>query len=133
MVRANTTHYLLALGVIVAAIVISAACTQQAPVAPEPIRVVREKAADTSKQANVSDRMRDVLAKADQVDGTADKIVVKCAACDLAMDGAKEHALKVGEYTLLFCSDDCKQTFAKDLEKSVLSIKLPVPNQTTAP
>ncbi len=41
------------------------------------------------------------------------------------MDGTKEHALKVGEYTLLFCSEDCKQTFAKNLQKSVLNIKLP--------
>ena len=57
--------------------------------------------------------MKDILAKADQVNGTADKIVTKCARCNLAMDGTKEHALKVGEYTLLFCSEDCKQTFAK--------------------
>ncbi|MGO8752814.1 MAG: hypothetical protein ACLQNE_43280 [Thermoguttaceae bacterium] len=129
--RANTT-YLLAAGVIVVAISISTACTPQAPVAPQQPTVARgqapaaaEKAPDASKPAEITDQMKDILAKADLADGTADKIVSKCAACDLAMDGSKEHALTVGQYTLLFCSEECKQGFAKDLEKSVLGIKLP--------
>ena len=83
------------------------------------------KAPDASKQAGITDQMKDILAKADLVDGTADKVITKCAACELAMDGDKEHSLKVGEYTLLFCSEECKERFAKDVEKSVLGIKLP--------
>jgi len=128
---ANATH-LLASSVILSAGLILGACNGQAPVAPgqapvapEKAPVAPEKAPDTPKQAVVTGPMKDILAKADQVDGKADKIVAKCASCDLGMEGAKEHALKAGEYTLLFCSDDCKQTYAKDLEKSVLAIKLP--------
>ena len=121
---ANTAH-LLAPSIILAAILISAGCARQTPVTQGQPPAAREKAPDASKQADITGQMKDILAKADKVDGTADKIVTKCAACDLAMDGAKEHAFKVGEYTLLFCSEDCKQAFAKDLEKSVLSIKIP--------
>ena len=133
---ANTTR-LFAPSALLAATLFSAACTPRAPVAPEQAPVAREqapvapeKAPETSNQAEVTEQMKDVLAKADQVDGTADKIVSKCAACDLAMDGVTEDALKVGQYTLLFCSDDCKQAYAKDLEKSVLAIKLPEPKAT---
>jgi len=117
--RTNTIC-LLVPGAILAAIVMTAGCTRQAPLAAE-------KAPHASTQAVLTDQMKDILAKADLVDGTADKIVARCAACDLAMDGSKEYSLKVGQYTLLFCSEDCKQTFAKDPEKSVLGIKLPKP------
>ncbi len=65
------------------------------------------------------------LAKADQVDGTTDKIVSKCPACELAMDGKSEHALQVSGYTLHFCSEKCKTEFEKDTTKSILDLKIP--------
>jgi len=65
------------------------------------------------------------LAKADQVDGTADKIVSKCPACALGMDGKSEHALQVSGYTLHFCSEKCKTEFEKDTTKSILDLKIP--------
>ena len=65
------------------------------------------------------------LAQADLVDGTADKIVSKCAGCALAMDGSPEHTLEVAGYTLRFCAAECKETFAKDTTKSILAMKLP--------
>jgi YHS domain-containing protein len=72
-------------------------------------------------QADVEAR----LAKADALDGTVDKVVSKCPACRLAMDGKSEHALEVAGYTLHFCSDQCKAKFAQDPTKEVLALKIP--------
>ena len=72
-------------------------------------------------QADVEAR----LAKADALDGTVDKVVSKCPACGLAMDGKSEHALEVAGYTLHFCSDQCNAKFAKDPTKEVLALKIP--------
>ena len=66
-----------------------------------------------------------ILAKADLVDGTADHRVSKCAGCALGMDGDPKHALKAGKYKLHFCSGPCKDTFAKDTNKSVLALNIP--------
>ena len=66
-----------------------------------------------------------VLAKADEFDGVADKIVSKCSSCGLGMDGKAEHAVSAHGYTLHFCSDGCKTGFSKDLDKSILALKLP--------
>ena len=65
------------------------------------------------------------LAEADKVDGTVDKVVSKCAACGLKMDGKAEHALKVSGYTMHFCSAKCKEGFEKDTTKSILALKVP--------
>ena len=65
------------------------------------------------------------LAKADQIDGQADKIVGRCASCALSMDGKPDHALKVLDYTLYFCKEACAQLFAKNMTKSVLAMKIP--------
>ena len=135
-----TPTRLMALSVILAVPLLFAACARQTPVVPQQTSDMQEKTAvasngvsNLSEQAPCTDQMKDVLAKADQVDGTSDKTVSKCAACNLAMNGVHDHALKVGEYTLLFCSDDCKQTYATNLEKAVLGTKLPIPNQSATP
>ena len=80
---------------------------------------------DASPTVEVTEEMAVILAKADEVDGSADKTVSKCAVCSLGMDGSSENALAVGEYTLHFCSADCKSDFAQDTAQSVLAIKLP--------
>ena len=64
------------------------------------------------------------LAKANLLDGKADKIVVGCASCALKMEGSSEHALKVLDYTVYFCTERCAQSFAKDKVKSVLAREL---------
>ncbi len=66
-----------------------------------------------------------LLAKADKFDGTEDKIVSKCSSCGLGMDGIAEHAVSAHGYTLHFCSDKCKTGFSKDLDKSILALKVP--------
>ena len=69
--------------------------------------------------------IQDILAKADLVDGEADHIVSKCAACQFAMDGAKEHGIKTANYKLLFCSADCRDAFTKDTNASILALVVP--------
>src|SRR5262245_44814282 len=49
------------------------------------------------------------LSAADLVDGTADHTIERCPGCGLAMPGTSEHAVAVGEYSLHFCSEGCKE------------------------
>ena len=65
------------------------------------------------------------LAKADLLDGKADKIVTRCASCALNMDGKPKHALKVMDYTMYFCTKGCAERFAKHTTESVLGMKIP--------
>ena len=72
----------------------------------------------------LSEAAKVVLAKADLTDGAADGVVSKCAGCSLRMDGSADHPLVAGEYTMRFCSDECRKGFSKDLEKSILAMKV---------
>ena len=94
-----------------------------------PLLIDAEKPADVPKSAvTVNVKTAEVeakLAKADLVDGTADKVVSKCAGCALAMDGKSENALKVSGYTIHFCSDGCKKGFEEDTTKSILAMTIP--------
>lgn len=65
------------------------------------------------------------LAEADKLDGAEDKMVRRCASCALGMDGKSEHSLEVSGYTLHFCTSHCKEGFAQNVSKSVLSLKIP--------
>ena len=66
-----------------------------------------------------------VLAKADLVDGSEDKVVSKCGTCALGMDGKAEHSLKTSGYTMYFCSEHCRDAFAENTDKSILAMKIP--------
>jgi hypothetical protein len=66
-----------------------------------------------------------VLAKADLVDGTEDKVVALCPACALGMDGSAEHAANAGDYTLHFCTEQCKDAFSENLTASLMAMALP--------
>ena len=85
--------------------------------------------AAAQKTAPVEDptalKIKAILANADIVDGDADKVVKKCPSCALSMDGSSEHALKAHGFTLHFCSENCSKEFAKDLDKSILAMKMP--------
>lgn len=65
------------------------------------------------------------LAKADAVDGKTDKVVAKCAACALGMDGNAEHSLQAHGYTLHLCSADCKEGFAENVDQSIMAMEIP--------
>jgi YHS domain-containing protein len=49
------------------------------------------------------------------------------------MDGSNEHPLRVGEYTMYFCSEDCKQAFREGIPKSVLGMKLGTTDASDSP
>ncbi len=65
------------------------------------------------------------LARADALDGAEDKVVSKCAACKLSVDGNDENTIVVEGYTMKFCSVECQRAFDKDPEKAVLAMEFP--------
>ena len=67
--------------------------------------------------------MMTILASADNADGTADKVVSKCAGCKLGMDGSADYALTVEGYEMHFCGADCKSHFADDTKNAVMALK----------
>ena len=120
-----------------AALVAGCADEKKSPVPPKPEASEAEPAkAETAKAEvpeavlptsddNKAEGLKVVLAKADEFDGAADKIVSKCSSCGLGMDGKAEHAVSAHGYTLHFCSDECKTGFSKDLDKSLLALEVP--------
>ena len=78
-----------------------------------------------AKVAKMTAEMEAKLKEADALDGKTDKIIVRCASCELGMDGSKDNTVQVAGYTLYFCADKCKEGFAKDIEKAVLAMKMP--------
>jgi len=88
------------------------------------------KAAEAAKapvdaQADQGAQVQVLLAKADAVDGAADKVVSKCGGCNLRMEGSEEHEITVSGYKMRFCSDDCKGRFEEEPTKSILAMKIP--------
>lgn len=84
---------------------------------------------DTAKsaksEAEIQVEVEAKLAKADLLDGKADKIVTRCASCALRMNGTSEHSLKVLDYTLYFCTLGCAQRFGENMTASILAMKIP--------
>ena len=62
------------------------------------------------------------LAAADLADGTADKIVSKCAACRLGMDGDAANTSQHAGYELHFCAEECKHRFDADPNKIIAKL-----------
>ena len=98
-------------------------CRKEKPVQKESAKeeVKVDKDIDTDRTAAVEAK----LAEADTFDGKTDKVVSKCASCELGMDGKSEHALEISGYTLHFCSEDCRTGFEKDTTKAILALKIP--------
>ena len=65
------------------------------------------------------------LALADEFDGVADRVVSRCAACSLRMDGSAEHALQFAGYELHFCSAGCLESFSADAEARISALVIP--------
>ena len=57
------------------------------------------------------------LAAADLADGAEDRVVAKCAVCNLSMDGKPELTSTYTGYTFHLCSAHCKETFDHDPAK----------------
>ena len=91
-----------------------------------------EKADESAEQASSSAEVMQVsaalathLAKADGVDGTEDHVVSNCSGCKLKMAGSAAHAMQVGDYSLQFCSGECKAEFAKGGEAAIMALQIP--------
>ena len=65
------------------------------------------------------------LALADEYDGVADRVISRCPACSLRMDGSAEHAMQFAGYELRFCSAGCKESFAAEAEARILALVIP--------
>lgn len=77
------------------------------------------------KQSPVTPEVLAKLAKADAKDGAVDKVVHKCAGCSLGMDGDAKFELKVQDYAMHFCKQECLGRFQGDPAKAIgeLTIK----------
>jgi YHS domain-containing protein len=71
-----------------------------------------------------------ILARADALDGAEDKVITKCPACNLAMDGSDENTIVVEGYTMHFCTPACKEKFDKDPLKAILAMQFPEEGET---
>lgn len=63
------------------------------------------------------------LAAADAADGAEDQIVSKCYSCQLAMKGKEEIATQVNDYTVHFCSENCRTLFEGEAAKMIGEIE----------
>jgi len=98
------------------------AVLKEAPAEPgEPTTPEPQQAPETAgaASADASPEVEALLAQADALDGTVDKVVSKCPYCHLAMDGSPEHTLVMHGYTLRFCTAYCQEKFAEDTTKSI--------------
>jgi hypothetical protein len=94
----------------------------QAAAAPAPAPAP-EAAATPVAGAPDEAALQAILASADAVDGTVDKVVSKCPGCRLGMDGHAEHSLLAHGYTLHFCSDTCKATSEPQIDTVITALK----------
>jgi len=96
-----------------------AACAGgEQPARPEPPPKSSPAAASTASPEAIAA----VLAAADRMDGTEDKVVSQCPGCGLAMEGSADHDLEVAGYHLHFCSEDCKSRFAEHTDEAILAL-----------
>lgn len=91
---------------------------------PKPADALRQAVADSVNQATDAAVIA-VLEKADSYDGKVDKVVFKCAKCNLGMDGKPENVIVYSGYTLQFCSPGCKKEFEGDVKKAVMAMNIP--------
>ena len=77
---------------------------------PEMNGTVTGEAAMNAEKATLTD----ALVSADLADGTADKVITKCAPCNLSMNGDPKYTVEVKEYTAHLCSHDCKVNFEQN-------------------
>lgn len=95
-----------------------AACGEQTS------EVITPPKTETETPAAPNPAVAAILAKADAVDGTTDKVVHKCAGCALHMDGKAEHAIAIEGYTMHFCKPACYDRFKADTAGEVLKLKI---------
>lgn len=65
------------------------------------------------------------LNAADAFDGTADKVISKCASCALMMDGKPEMKADVAGFEMHFCSAPCQDSYKNDAKGRLETLKIP--------
>ena len=76
-----------------------------------------------SHKVEVAADLNPRLAAADASDGTEDRIISKCYSCQLAMKGKEEIATQVNDYTVHFCSENCRTMFEGEAAKMIGEIE----------
>lgn len=100
-------------------------CSTKKEAPQPPSTAAAAPAADAPADIVVTPEMATILTEVDAKDGQSDKTVSLCASCALKMAGSPEHSLKVGEYTMCFCQDTCKEAFSKDIPQNVVAMAQP--------
>lgn len=98
------------------------ACASHSPDS-EPAEPTQRAAPD--QPIEVGPDLQAKLALADAADGAVDQVVSLCPGCALAMEGSDEFPADVSQYSLHFCSLDCKDRFTEDTEASLLALLVP--------
>jgi hypothetical protein len=96
-----------------------------APVLIPPVWMGCNGQSDVQSSAPPSEEALVILAKADAVDGTEDKVISKCLTCSLGMDGKAEYDCTFGAYEVHLCSAGCRKHFEANPEKAVLAVNIP--------
>jgi YHS domain-containing protein len=127
----NIIRIITSLGLLSAFLMLGCSSGKTPAVADNSVNVAQPSAAapatfdNSANAAKPSAAALVALAKADAADGKVDKVVSKCLTCMLGMEGKPENAATYGEFTLHFCSKNCKEAFLSDPEKVVLALKFP--------
>ena len=76
-----------------------------------------------SHKIEVATDLNPRLAAADASDGTEDRIISKCYSCQLAMKGKEEIATQVNDFTVYFCSENCRTMFEGEAAKVIEEVE----------
>jgi hypothetical protein len=98
-------------------------CSSSEPVEEAAATEVAPAATEVEQAIDVA-AVEAMLALADRADGTEDRVVARCAACALGMDGSPEHMLEAHGYEMHFCSAGCKDGFAENTDEAILAMAL---------
>lgn len=82
----------------------------------------------SAKERAKSDAEPQVVAKLDKADehnGTIDRMVTNCRTCTLQMDGRHKHMSQVSGYTLRFRAEHYKEEYQKDPAGAILALRIP--------
>ena len=66
------------------------------------------------------------LAKSDLADGKSDKVITKCPACALSMDGSADYKAVIDGYEVHSCTSDCNEALQEDPNKMFKDMKCDV-------
>ena len=85
----------------------------------------KERSAEERAKSDAEPQVVAKLAKADEHNGTIDRMVTNCRTCTLQMDSRHEHVLQVSGYTLRFRAEHYKKEYQKDPAGAILALRIP--------